>query len=407
MGAPPGPVLPGPPPVQATQPASAVSTGEGPLSLSPQTTQRSSALLANTTGDGTGSRLPSSGVRLIDATPGGGRIVSEAPVPGSSLLTSSSPSSSGNSENPVGVSSSSISPSVHGVVSTVLPSSFVPGGGGGEREGRVQSGLTSPTSGVMMMESPVAFVPSANLEPSEQQGGASLQLRQDGSVFSSSPSTPSSGGAVYTPDVPSSSSSSVVLPSTSGSLVEAVLSESASSSSYSRGGIFWSWLISPLASIPAFIASRVLWLMKVFAVVSAILMQLSPLPTIMRIKACRSTADLQGLPYVLLLLSAVVWLAYGVLRLDIVVLIPNITGVLLSVWYVRIFVRYCKNEDQNRVMRIYIGSSLFLLASLLLVFSILGLSQGTRLIGLSAGKTRKPYNSSRPRLQTRDTSVHV
>lgn len=269
------------------------------------------------------------------------------------------------------------------------PSSFLPRGEG-EREEANQGSPSSSTAGDILVSPlnplPSAFSPSSSSsgeqqqQEQEQHQGASLPQQED--VSSASSSSVEAGG-VYTPGVPSS----LVLPSTSGSLVESVLVESRSSAPR-HSSLVWSWLLSPLALIPAFVASRVLWLMKVFAVLSAILMQLSPLPTIMRIKACRSTADLQGLPYVMLLLSAVVWLAYGMLKLDVVVLVPNITGVLLSTWYVRVFIRYCKNEEQNKAMRIFIGSSLFLLASLLLIFLVLGLEQGTRLIGLSAGKVK-------------------
>ncbi|PHJ24019.1 3 saliva family protein [Cystoisospora suis] len=268
-----------------------------------------------------------------------------------------------------------------GVTASSSSSSFLPRDEG-EREGG-QRNLSSPTStgGDLLVAPSNLLPPSASLSSfssGEQEPGASLQPKQEDLPSSSSGE---GGRGVYTPDIPSS----LVLPSTSGSLVESVLVESRGvSPPHHSSSLVWSWLLSPLASIPAFVASRVLWLMKVFAVLSAILMQLSPLPTIMRIKACCSTADLQGLPYVMLLLSAIVWLAYGMLRLDIVVLIPNITGVLLSTWYVRVFIRHCKNEEQNRAMRIFIGSSLFLLASLLLIFLFLGLEQGTRLIGLSA-----------------------
>lgn len=147
---------------------------------------------------------------------------------------------------------------------------------------------------------------------------------------------------------------------------------------------FWSILVSPLAAFPAFLAARLLWLMKVLAVLSAVFMLLSPLPTVIRIKACHSTAELQGLPYVMLLLSAVIWLVYGTLRRDLVLFAPNLCGLFLSAWYVHVFRKFCKNPHQAELLRIYIALSGFLLAGIFIACLFLGFDSGTQLVGLAA-----------------------
>ncbi|EPR56958.1 MtN3/saliva family protein [Toxoplasma gondii GAB2-2007-GAL-DOM2] len=147
---------------------------------------------------------------------------------------------------------------------------------------------------------------------------------------------------------------------------------------------FWSILVSPLTAFPAFLASRLLWLMKVLAVLSAVVMLLSPLPTIIRIKACRSTAELQGLPYVMLLLSAIIWLVYGVLRRDIVLLAPNLCGFFLSLWYVQVFRKFCKHPQQAQLLRVYVLLSGLLLLGIFLTSLFLGFDGATKLVGLAA-----------------------
>ncbi|PFH37642.1 MtN3/saliva family protein [Besnoitia besnoiti] len=146
----------------------------------------------------------------------------------------------------------------------------------------------------------------------------------------------------------------------------------------------WSLLVSPLAAIPAFIAARVLWLMKVLAVLSAIFMLLAPLPTIMRVKACRNTADLHSLPYVMLLLSAVIWLVYGLLKRDLVLLVPNACGLFVSAWYVKTFRKYCKHEQQGKLLNVYIALSSLLLAGIFVAALCLGPEKATQLVGLAA-----------------------
>ncbi|XP_026193588.1 endochitinase A [Cyclospora cayetanensis] len=69
--------------------------------------------------------------------------------------------------------------------------------------------------------------------------------------------------------------------------------------------------LSPLSSLPAAVGDRLKGIIRIAAVASAVLMQLTPLPTIAS-----------------LLFSASLWLLYGILLVEPTILLPNVSGVI-------------------------------------------------------------------------------
>ncbi|KAL8455114.1 hypothetical protein Emag_001051 [Eimeria magna] len=125
---------------------------------------------------------------------------------------------------------------------------------------------------------------------------------------------------------------------------------------------------SLFSSLPDTVASKLKGALRFAAVAAAVLLQLTPLPTVARIVSCKSTLGLQSLPFFTLLFSASLWLLYGILRVDPTLLLPNVSGVVAGGWFVVTFWANAGREDKQRfLLSLYLRAGALILASLLLL----------------------------------------
>ncbi|KAL8269225.1 hypothetical protein Esti_006850 [Eimeria stiedai] len=125
---------------------------------------------------------------------------------------------------------------------------------------------------------------------------------------------------------------------------------------------------SPFSSLPDTVSVKLKGALRFAAVAAAVLMQLTPLPTVARIVSCRSTLGLQSLPFFTLLFSASLWLLYGILRVDPTLLLPNVSGVVAGGWFVVTFWANAGREDKQRfLLSLYLKAGALIVACLLLM----------------------------------------
>lgn len=133
-----------------------------------------------------------------------------------------------------------------------------------------------------------------------------------------------------------------------------------------------------------FVMERSVLLLKTAAVFSAVAMQITPIPTVRLIARAQSTGDLDGLPYIMLMFSACLWMVYGILRMDAIIMLPNITGLMLGGWYVGTYHSYCNNSTYRRSLDGYYQTCGFVAVSLLITLAVIGKNLGTSIVGLTA-----------------------
>ncbi|KAL8437911.1 hypothetical protein ACSSS7_000611 [Eimeria intestinalis] len=148
---------------------------------------------------------------------------------------------------------------------------------------------------------------------------------------------------------------------------------------------------SPYSSLPDTVASKLKGALRFAAVAAAVLMQLTPLPTVARIVSCRSTLGLQSLPFFTLLFSASLWLLYGILRVDPTLLLPNVSGVVAGGWFVVTFWANAGREDKQRfLLSLYLKAGALILASLLLICLCCPYAFAELVVGLVASAAAAP-----------------
>lgn len=86
-----------------------------------------------------------------------------------------------------------------------------------------------------------------------------------------------------------------------------------------------------------------LYFLQMLAFFSSIFMQLTSIPTVFKILKKKSTGELDGLAYVMLLYSSFLWLVYGMLIENTAVVLPNFSGLTLGFIYTVSYHKYCKN----------------------------------------------------------------
>lgn len=86
-----------------------------------------------------------------------------------------------------------------------------------------------------------------------------------------------------------------------------------------------------------------LYFLQMLAFFSSIFMQLTSIPTVFKILKKKSTGELDGLAYVMLLYSSFLWLVYGMLIENTAVVLPNFSGLTLGLIYTISYHKYCKS----------------------------------------------------------------
>lgn len=79
----------------------------------------------------------------------------------------------------------------------------------------------------------------------------------------------------------------------------------------------------------------------VLAPIFSILVFAAPIPTIFQIQRDKTVGSLPLLPYTSMLSSAFLWVVYGFLKSEPSIIVANGTGLVLSIFYVLVFTRYC------------------------------------------------------------------
>jgi len=81
------------------------------------------------------------------------------------------------------------------------------------------------------------------------------------------------------------------------------------------------------------------------APLSSILLCLAPLPTIQTVQNRKSVGSLPLLPYTCLFANAMLWGTYGLLTHERTVVVPNVIGLILALYYVTIFIQYAPRHN--------------------------------------------------------------
>ncbi|EUD66747.1 hypothetical protein C922_02732 [Plasmodium inui San Antonio 1] len=83
--------------------------------------------------------------------------------------------------------------------------------------------------------------------------------------------------------------------------------------------------------------------LKILSIGSSVFMQLVLFPSIFKIIKKKTTGEVDGLPYVVLLFSSFLWLVYGMLLNNSAIVCPNLVGLVLGAFYSLMYHKYCKN----------------------------------------------------------------
>lgn len=96
----------------------------------------------------------------------------------------------------------------------------------------------------------------------------------------------------------------------------------------------------------------------------------SPVPTFYRIYKNKSTESFDSFPYVVVLFSATMWVYYGILTLDILLLTINIGACIAEVTYLIIFLYYAPSKSRVYTMKLMLLINFGIFASLLLISNL-------------------------------------
>ncbi|KAJ7945592.1 Bidirectional sugar transporter SWEET [Quillaja saponaria] len=95
---------------------------------------------------------------------------------------------------------------------------------------------------------------------------------------------------------------------------------------------------------------------------------LAPLPTFYRIYKKKSTEGFQSVPYLVALLSSVVWCYYASLKTNAVLLITiNSFGCVIEIIYTLIFIIYATKEARNLTVKLFLAMNVGLFCSILVM----------------------------------------
>ncbi|GAB64935.1 MtN3/saliva family, partial [Plasmodium cynomolgi strain B] len=83
--------------------------------------------------------------------------------------------------------------------------------------------------------------------------------------------------------------------------------------------------------------------LKILSIASSLFMQLVLFPSIIKMIKKKTTGEVDGLPYVVLLFSSFLWLVYGMLLNNSAIVCPNLVGLVLGAFYSLMYHKYCKN----------------------------------------------------------------
>ncbi|KNE61201.1 hypothetical protein AMAG_06951 [Allomyces macrogynus ATCC 38327] len=108
------------------------------------------------------------------------------------------------------------------------------------------------------------------------------------------------------------------------------------------------------------------WVVPVCGNTTAILLSLSPLPTVLQLRKTGKLGTNNPLPYAFVYANALVWVVYGLLKKDYWVCIPNMIGVLLGQFYVHTAYGLANPRQKLQMDLVAIGSSfvVYLLATI-------------------------------------------
>lgn len=80
------------------------------------------------------------------------------------------------------------------------------------------------------------------------------------------------------------------------------------------------------------------------APLSSILLCLAPLPTIQGVKSSKDVGNLPLLPYTCLFANVLLWGTYGLLKNEMAVIVPNVIGLILALYYVTTFIQFAPTQ---------------------------------------------------------------
>lgn len=135
-------------------------------------------------------------------------------------------------------------------------------------------------------------------------------------------------------------------------------------------------------SAAAELLARGLVLLKCSAVATSILNQLSPMGIILRVSRLRNTGELDGLQFLTILVSACVWMLYGLLKPDTAIALTNSTALILGGYYVSTYHSHCKNRYYKGYLEMYYKLASILLVGLSLFIISVGSSFAMAYIGI-------------------------
>jgi len=92
-----------------------------------------------------------------------------------------------------------------------------------------------------------------------------------------------------------------------------------------------------------------LLLLRILPPVMSVLVALSPLETMRRIREMGSTGKLSPLPYTMMSVNGSLWLAYGILTQDITMCVPNLFSTICGVVYLLVFSRYQRSSSSSEI----------------------------------------------------------
>eukprot|EP00923_Selenidium_pygospionis_P003373 GHVN01005363.1.p1 GENE.GHVN01005363.1~~GHVN01005363.1.p1 ORF type:complete len:823 (-),score=223.99 GHVN01005363.1:651-3119(-) len=126
-------------------------------------------------------------------------------------------------------------------------------------------------------------------------------------------------------------------------------------------------------------------MLKIAAIVSSFLLQLSPMTTVLRIAKHRCTGTVDSLPFFMVLYCAVLWLVYGILRADIVILLPAVTGLFFGLFYVTTYHTNCGQfGPQRRMLEFYFQLLVVTIPALVIGVAICGTARSIGVVGIIA-----------------------
>lgn len=119
------------------------------------------------------------------------------------------------------------------------------------------------------------------------------------------------------------------------------------------------------------------------APIFSILVFCAPFPTIAQISRDKSVSSLPLLPYSSMLSSAFLWVMYGFLKSEPKIWSANGVGLILSIYYVVVFTRYCPKQSPTLPgsVKQHLQGCVFVIGSTLLIAVALSTPQAAPIIG--------------------------